>query len=165
MKKPTFSRRDVLKARPPSRRARVRPPGSCRPRRRRPRSRPQLIEAAKKEGKVVYYTSIDLPIAETDRQGVRGEVSRHRRAGRAHRRRARVPAHRPGICEPHPRGRRRSTRRTPRISSSGSARAFSQPFVPEDVAKHYPAEHQDPGRACSRASASGSASSATTPIW
>src|SRR5262249_26027855 len=25
---------------------------------------PQLIEAAKKEGKVVYYTSIDLPIAE-----------------------------------------------------------------------------------------------------
>src|SRR5438034_4204891 len=25
---------------------------------------PQLIEAAKKEGKVVYYTSIDLPVAE-----------------------------------------------------------------------------------------------------
>src|SRR5256886_6614478 len=25
---------------------------------------PQLIEAAKKEGKVIYYTSIDLPIAE-----------------------------------------------------------------------------------------------------
>ena len=30
----------------------------------RARSRPQLIEAAKKEGKVVYYTSIDLPVAE-----------------------------------------------------------------------------------------------------
>ena len=25
---------------------------------------PALIEAAKKEGKVVYYTSIDLPVAE-----------------------------------------------------------------------------------------------------
>src|SRR3954452_16384625 len=25
---------------------------------------PQLIEAAKKEGKVIYYTSIDLPVAE-----------------------------------------------------------------------------------------------------
>src|SRR6202047_4349753 len=25
---------------------------------------PQLIEAAKKEGKVVFYTSIDLPVAE-----------------------------------------------------------------------------------------------------
>src|ERR1700760_4021140 len=25
---------------------------------------PELIEAAKKEGKVVYYTSIDLPLAE-----------------------------------------------------------------------------------------------------
>ena len=25
---------------------------------------PQLIEAARKEGKVIYYTSIDLPIAE-----------------------------------------------------------------------------------------------------
>ena len=25
---------------------------------------PQLIEAAKKEGKIVYYTSIDLPVAE-----------------------------------------------------------------------------------------------------
>jgi iron(III) transport system substrate-binding protein len=25
---------------------------------------PQLIEAAKKEGKVVYYTSVDLPLAE-----------------------------------------------------------------------------------------------------
>ena len=25
---------------------------------------PELVEAAKKEGKVVYYTSIDLPIAE-----------------------------------------------------------------------------------------------------
>src|SRR5262249_40512131 len=25
---------------------------------------PQLIEAAKKEGKVIYYTSVDLPLAE-----------------------------------------------------------------------------------------------------
>ena len=37
-----------------------------------------------------------------------------------------------------------STRRTPRISSSGSATACLQPYVPEDVAKYYPAEHKDP---------------------
>src|SRR5260370_16325 len=34
-------------------------------------------------------------------QGVRGEISRHRRARGAQRRRAGVPAHWPGICEPH----------------------------------------------------------------
>ena len=32
---------------------------------------PKLIEAAKKEGKVVYYTSIDLPLAEKIETGTR----------------------------------------------------------------------------------------------
>ena len=35
-------------------------------------------------------------------QGVRGEISGHRGARRAHRRGARVPAHRPGIFQQHP---------------------------------------------------------------
>ena len=104
---------------------------------------PALIEAAQKEGKVVYYTSVDLPLAEKIAQGVRGEISGHRRAGRAHRRRARVPAHRPGVRQQHPRGRR---------GQSSDAAHFIvwkrngmlAPYVPEDVAKHYPAEHKDP---------------------
>ena len=36
-----------------------------------------------------------------------------------------------------------STRRTPRTSSSGSATGVLAPYVPEDVAQHYPAEHKD----------------------
>ena len=67
---------------------------------------PQLIEAAKKEGKVVWYTSIDLPVAERIAKAFEAKYPGHRGAGRAHRRRARVPAHRPGICQPHPRRRR-----------------------------------------------------------
>ena len=65
MKKPTFSRRDVLQGSSalalarvalPARVLAAAPPATA--------ITPQLIEAAKKEGKVVYYTSIDLPIAE-----------------------------------------------------------------------------------------------------
>src|ERR1700741_4027486 len=66
MQKPTWSRRDVLKASsavaaagalgPPSRALPPGPPATA--------ITPQLIEAAKKEGKVIYYTSVDLPIAE-----------------------------------------------------------------------------------------------------
>ena len=36
-----------------------------------------------------------------DREIVRGKISGDFRQGRAHRRRTCVPAHRPGICEPH----------------------------------------------------------------
>ena len=36
---------------------------------------------------------------------LQGEIRRHRGAGRAHRRRAGVPAHRPGICQQRPRRR------------------------------------------------------------
>ena len=64
MKKPTFTRRDILKASTavavgtvavPARVLSAAPPAAA--------ITPQLIEAAKKEGKIVYYTSIDLPIA------------------------------------------------------------------------------------------------------
>ena len=39
------------------------------------------------------------------------------------------------------------------------------PFVPEDVAQHYPAEHRDPDGLLRHARASGSPRSATTPTW
>ncbi len=87
---------------------------------------PALIDAAKKEGKVIFYTAMDLPISREDRQGLRGEVPRHHGAGGAHRRRAGVPAHRPGICQQHPRRRRGQLLRRRRISSSGSATAGSR---------------------------------------
>ena len=59
------------------------------------------------EGRKGPLLHLDRPAAgREDREIVRGRLSRHRRARRAHRRRARVPAHRPGICEPHLRRRR-----------------------------------------------------------
>ena len=90
---------------------------------------PELIAAAKKEGKVVYYTSIDLPLAEKIAKSFEAKYPGHRRARRAHRRRARVPAHRPGICEPHLRRRcgelvrRRALHRLEARRAAGALRA------------------------------------------
>ena len=66
--------------------------------------------------------------------------------GRAHRRRAPVPTHRPGICQPTSTPSTWSIRRTPRISSYWKREGMLAPYVPEDVAKFYPAEHKDRGR-------------------
>ena len=104
---------------------------------------PALIEAAKKEGKVVYYSSIDLSAAE--------------RIARA------FEAKFPGIAVRVERnGAERLFQRigqeyTSRIyavdvvNTSDAAHVITwkrsdwlAPFVPEDVAKHYPAEHKDP---------------------
>ena len=104
---------------------------------------PALIEAAKKEGKVVWYTSVDLPLSEKVGRGLRGEVSRHCGARGTLRRRARVPAHRSGI-------RRASIHAVDVVNSSDAAHlivwkrdGWLAPYVPEDVAKHYSAEHKD----------------------
>jgi iron(III) transport system substrate-binding protein len=104
---------------------------------------PQLIEAAKKEGRVVYYTSIDLPVAE--------------RIAKA------FEATYPGIAV---RVERTGAERVfQRIGQEYTSRIYSvdvvnssdaahfvvwkregmlEPYVPEDVAKYYPAEHKDP---------------------
>ena len=130
MKMPKVSRRDVLKGSAavavaagtfaPSAKvlAQAPPPTAI---------TPELIKAAQKEGRVVYYTSIDLPVAERIAKQFATTLPGHHAARRAHRRRARVPAHRAGIRQQDPRGRRRATRRTPRTSSSGSARASCCP--------------------------------------
>ena len=104
---------------------------------------PALIEAAKKEGKVVYYTSIDLSAAE--------------RIAKA------FDAKFPGI--PVRVERNGAERLFQRIGQEYSSRIHAvdvvntsdaahvitwkrndwlAPFVPEDVAKHFPAEHKDP---------------------
>jgi iron(III) transport system substrate-binding protein len=104
---------------------------------------PALIEAAKREGKVVWYTSIDLSAAE--------------RIAKA------FEARFPGI--PVRVERNGAERLFQRIGQEYSSRIFAvdvvntsdaahvipwkrngwlAPYVPEDVAKHFPAEHKDP---------------------
>ncbi len=49
---------------------------------------PELIEAAKKEGKASWYTSVDLPVAEKVAKAFEAGLSRHQHEGRALGRRA-----------------------------------------------------------------------------
>jgi iron(III) transport system substrate-binding protein len=103
---------------------------------------PALIEAAKKEGKVVYYTSVDLPLAEKIAKAFEarypGVAVRVERTG-AERMFQRI-------------GQEYGSRihAVDVVNSSDAAHfivwrreGILIPFVPEDVAKHYPAEHKD----------------------
>ena len=103
---------------------------------------PELLEAAKKEGKVVYYTSIDLPLAEKIAKAFEAKY--------------------PGIAVRVERsGAERVFQRIGQeyqsriyaadvVQSSDAAHfivwkrdGILAPYVPEDVAKFYPREHQD----------------------
>jgi iron(III) transport system substrate-binding protein len=103
----------------------------------------QLIEAAKKEGKVVYYTSIDLPVAERIAKAFEasypGIAVRVERTGaeRVFQRIGQEYASRIHAVDV--------------VNSSDAAHFIAwkregmlEPYVPEDVARYYPAEHQDP---------------------
>ena len=104
---------------------------------------PELIAAAKKEGKVVWYTSIDLAAAERIAKTFEAKF--------------------PGI--PVRVERNGAERLFQRIGQEFSSRIYAadvvntsdaahvivwkrngwlEPYVPEDVAKHFPAEHKDP---------------------
>jgi len=104
---------------------------------------PALIEAAKREGKVLYYTSIDLPLAERIAKSFEAKF--------------------PGISVRVERtGAERVFQRIGQeyasriygvdvVNSSDAAHFIAwkrdgllAPFVPEDVARHYPADHKDP---------------------
>ena len=104
---------------------------------------PELIAAAQKEGKVVYYTSVDLPLAEKIAKAFEakfpGVAVRVERSG-AERNFQRI-------------GQEYASRiyAADVINSSDAAHFIAwkregilAPFVPEDVAKHYPSEHRDP---------------------
>jgi len=104
---------------------------------------PALIEAAKKEGKVVWYTSVDLPLAEKAAKSFEAKF--------------------PGIAVRVERtGAERVFQRIGQeyasnihavdVANSSDAAHFIvwkkggllEAYVPEDVAKFYPAEHKDP---------------------
>ena len=103
---------------------------------------PALVEAAKKEGKVVWYTSVDLPVAEkiakafeARYQGVAARVDRSG-AERVFQRIGQEYGSRIHAVDV--------------VNSSDAAHfivwkrdGWLAPYVPEDVAKHYPAEHKD----------------------
>ncbi len=141
MRKITFSRRDVLKGSSAfalglsATSVRAAAPAA-------EAVTPALIEAAKKEGKVVYYTSVDLPLAEKIAKAFEAKY--------------------PGVAV---RVERTGAERLfQRISQEYSSRIYAADvvnssdaahfivwkrdnalaaYVPEDVGKHYPAEHRD----------------------
>src|SRR5256714_1144684 len=103
---------------------------------------PALVEAAKKEGKVVYYTSIDLPVAEKIAKAFEakypGIAVRTERSGaeRIFQRIGQENSSNIHACDV--------------VNSSDAAHfivwkrdGLLLPYVPEDVATHYPAEHKD----------------------
>jgi iron(III) transport system substrate-binding protein len=103
---------------------------------------PALIEAAKKEGKVVWYTSVDLPLAEKVARSFEAKY-----AGIA------VRVERTGAERVFQRiGQEYSSNihAVDVVNSSDAAHfivwkrnGILAPYVPDDVAKFYPAEHRD----------------------
>jgi len=104
---------------------------------------PELIEAAKKEGKVIWYTAVDLPVAERIAKAFEAKY--------------------PGIAMRVERsGGERIFQRIGQeyaskiyavdvVNSSDAAHfivwkrdGILAPYLTEDVANHYPAEHKDP---------------------
>ena len=99
---------------------------------------PELIEAAKKEGKVIYYTSIDLPLAEKIAKAFEakfpGVAVRVERSGAER------------IFQRIGQEYSANIHAVDVVNSSDAAQlifwkreGMLAPFVPEDVAKHYPA--------------------------
>jgi iron(III) transport system substrate-binding protein len=104
---------------------------------------PQLIEAAKKEGKVVWYTAVDLPVAERIAKAFEAKY-----AGIA------VRVERSGgerIFQRIGQEYASNIHAVDVVNSSDAAHfiiwkrdGILAPYVPEDVANHYPADQRDP---------------------
>src|SRR3954466_6634736 len=103
----------------------------------------KLIDAAKKEGKVVWYTAVDLPVAEKV-----GKAFEAKYPGIA------VRVERSGAERVFQRIGQEYTSNIHAVDVVNSSDAshfivwkrdgILAPYVPEDVAKHYPTEHKDP---------------------
>lgn len=104
---------------------------------------PELIEAAKKEGKAIWYTSVDLPVAERMAKAFQakhpGIAVRVERSGGER------------IFQRVSQEYGSNIRAVDVVNSSDAAhfivwkrQGILLPYVPEDVALHYPTEHKDP---------------------
>jgi iron(III) transport system substrate-binding protein len=103
---------------------------------------PALIEAARKEGKVVWYTSIDLPLSERVAKLFESKYSG-----------ISIKVERTGAERLFQRIGQEYGSRIHAVDIANSSDAahlivwkrdgLLAPYVPEDVAKHYPAEHKD----------------------
>src|SRR5438067_12236556 len=104
---------------------------------------PALIEAAKKEGQVIYYTSTDLPVAEKVAKAFEAKYSgiavRVERTGAER------------IFQRIGQEYGSNIHAVDVVNSSDAAHfivwkreGILAPYVPEDVALHYPAEHKGP---------------------
>src|SRR3954469_24016217 len=103
---------------------------------------PQLIEAAKKEGKVVWYTSIDLSVSEKVGAAFKAKFGIDVRAERTGAERVFQRIGQEYASNVHA---------VDVANSSDAAHLLAwkkqgilQAYVPEDVAKHYRPEHRDP---------------------
>ena len=105
--------------------------------------KPALIEAAKKEGKLAFYTAMDLPVAEKFAKAFEAKYSgiavRVERTGaeRVFQRIAQEQAS--------------NIRAVDVVNTADAAHlivwkrsGWLDAYVPEDVARHFPAEHRDP---------------------
>ena len=104
---------------------------------------PDLVTAATKEGKIVWYTSVDLPLAEKIAKAFEAKYSgisvRVERTGAERLFQRLEQEYSSGIHA------------VDVVNSSDASQliiwkreGILQPFVPEDVAKFYPPEHKDP---------------------
>jgi iron(III) transport system substrate-binding protein len=137
MTRPTLSRRDILKGSAAAAAASLTPSAKVLAAAPPPTAiTPQLIDAARKEGKIVYYTSIDLPIAERIAKSFEAKFPG-----------ISVRVERTGAERVFQRiGQEYASRihAVDAVNSSDAAHfivwkreGMLQPFVPEDVAKHY----------------------------
>src|SRR5262245_58363714 len=142
MKTPTWSRRDLLKGTTAGALTLSAAPARAQAPPAAPVT-PALVDAAKKEGKVVWYTSVDLPVAERVAKAFEakypGSAVRVERSG-AERVFQRI-------------GQEYGSRihAVDVVQSSDAAHfivwkrdGLLAAYVPEDVARHYPTEHKDP---------------------
>ena len=125
---------------------------------------PELVEAAKKEGKVVWYTSVDLHARRAGRQGVRGQVSgiavKVERSGAERE----LPAHRPGVRQQDLQLRRREQLRRRAPHHLEAREAAGAPTCPRTWRATSRPRTRIP-TACSPRGASRSRRSPTTPSW
>ncbi len=104
---------------------------------------PALIEAARREGKVSFYTALELPVAERF-----GKVFEAKYPGIA------VRVERSGAERIYQRIAQEQGSRINAVDVANSTdpahyldwkrNDWLAPYVPEEVAKHFPAEHRDP---------------------